>query len=67
MKEASIVIAISSPHRADAIQATEWCINTVKEQVPIWKKEIYSDSQPEWKENKECAWSSKNVPSENWF
>ncbi|XP_063919210.1 molybdopterin synthase catalytic subunit [Zophobas morio] len=59
VKEASIVIAISSPHRADAIQATEWCINTVKEKVPIWKKEIYSDSQPEWKENKESYYPPK--------
>ncbi|GJQ78363.1 putative catalytic subunit of the molybdopterin synthase complex [Trypoxylus dichotomus] len=54
VKEASIVIAISSPHRKDALNATQWCIDTVKEKVPIWKKEFYKDdSSPEWKENKE--------------
>ncbi|KAJ8962616.1 hypothetical protein NQ318_001009 [Aromia moschata] len=55
IKEASIIIAVSSPHREDAIKATEWCINNVKKSVPVWKKEVYSDSEPEWKENKECA------------
>ncbi|KAK9703203.1 MoaE protein [Popillia japonica] len=54
VKEASIVIAISSPHRNEALNATQWCIENVKEKVPIWKKEFYeNDSSPEWKENKE--------------
>lgn len=63
--EASIVIAISSPHREEAIKATEWCINSVKKSVPIWKKEFYGgvDSMPQWKENKECAWSSNFIKS----
>lgn len=60
IKEASIIIAISSPHREDAIKATEWCINNVKQSVPIWKKEVYCDHNKEWKENKECRWSSSN-------
>jgi molybdopterin synthase catalytic subunit len=60
VQEASIVIAISSPHRTDAIQATEWCIDTVKKKVPIWKKEIYDDNKAQWKENKECGWSSNH-------
>ncbi|CAH1185259.1 unnamed protein product [Phyllotreta striolata] len=54
VKEASIIIAVSSPHRADAIKATEFCIDEVKKSVPIWKKEFYiDDSEPAWKENKE--------------
>lgn len=61
VKEASIIIAISSPHRIDGIKATEWCIDTVKKTVPIWKKEIYEDAKPEWKENKECTWSSNYI------
>ncbi|KAF5305731.1 hypothetical protein FQR65_LT07627 [Abscondita terminalis] len=60
VKEASIIIAISSPHRADAMSAVEWCINTVKQSVPIWKKEIFSDNSGEWKENKESL--SKSHP-----
>ncbi|XP_057655828.1 molybdopterin synthase catalytic subunit [Diorhabda carinulata] len=53
IKEASIIIGTSSPHRIDAIKATEFCINSVKESVPIWKKEYYKDDVPQWKENKE--------------
>ncbi|KAL3287139.1 hypothetical protein HHI36_001618 [Cryptolaemus montrouzieri] len=65
VKEASIIIAITSPHRAEAIQATEWCIDNFKKLVPIWKKEVYENGLPEWKENKECMWSSlhNNVDS----
>ncbi|KAF6020057.1 MOCS2 [Bugula neritina] len=51
--EASVFIAVSSPHRAAAIAAAEFCINQVKATVPIWKKEIYEDATSEWKENKE--------------
>lgn len=60
VKEASIVIAISSPHRGDAMSAVQWCIDNVKKSVPIWKKEIYTDETESWKENKECMWSDCN-------
>ncbi|CAH1107639.1 unnamed protein product [Psylliodes chrysocephalus] len=54
IKEASIIIATSSPHRSDAIKATEFCIDNIKKSVPIWKKEYYANqTDPEWKENKE--------------
>jgi molybdopterin synthase catalytic subunit len=39
--EASIVIAVSCPHRADAFSACRYLIDTLKETVPIWKKEVY--------------------------
>nr|CAB3263894.1 molybdopterin synthase catalytic subunit [Phallusia mammillata] len=55
VKEASIVIAISSPHRVDALAATQFCIDTLKATVPIWK-EVYNDGTTEWMENKECTW-----------
>src|SRR5262245_64137099 len=35
--EASIAIAVSSPHRHDAFAAGQWLIDTIKEVVPIWK------------------------------
>ena len=41
--EASILIAASAPHRGDAFHAAQYIIDTVKEKVPIWKKEFYSD------------------------
>eukprot|EP00939_MAST-03C_sp_MAST-3C-sp1_P002021 g2021.t1 len=51
--EASIVIAASSVHRKEAISAVEFLINRIKEAVPIWKKEIYTDGT-KWKANKEA-------------
>jgi len=41
--EASIFIVVSSPHRAEAYEASRFIIDTVKKTVPIWKKEVFSD------------------------
>ncbi|XP_050664220.1 molybdopterin synthase catalytic subunit isoform X2 [Leptidea sinapis] len=59
--EASIVIAVSSPHRRESLDAVAFCIDTFKGNVPVWKKEVYEGSEPVWKENVECAWSSKRT------
>lgn len=56
--EASIIIAISSPHRKESLEAVQYAIDMVKAVVPVWKKEIYEDDMSEWKENKECYWKS---------
>jgi molybdopterin synthase catalytic subunit len=45
--EASVVIAVSAPHRHDALAACKDAIDTLKEQVPLWKKEIYEGGE-EW-------------------
>jgi molybdopterin synthase catalytic subunit len=41
--EASVVIAASAPHRAQAYAASRFAIDDLKETVPIWKKEVWSD------------------------
>ena len=46
--EASVAIAVSSPHRGDAFTAGQWLIDTLKEIVPIWKKENWADGTNEW-------------------
>mmetsp|Transcript_8791 Transcript_8791/g.23045 ORF Transcript_8791/g.23045 Transcript_8791/m.23045 type:complete len:159 (-) Transcript_8791:627-1103(-) len=56
VKEASVVIAVSSPHRADAIAACAFAIDELKARVPIWKREIYEDGS-EWKQNAESCCS----------
>ena len=58
--EASVIIAITSAHRKESLDAVQYAIDTLKATVPIWKKEIYGndDSVPKWKENKECVWSN---------
>ena len=45
--ELSVVIAVSAPHRADALAACKEAIDTLKERVPLWKKEVY-DGGEEW-------------------
>ena len=46
--EASVAIAVSSPHRQDAFEAGQWLIDTLKEVVPIWKQENWADGTTEW-------------------
>lgn len=41
--EASVCVAVSSPHRAVTFEACHWCINTLKADVPVWKKETCPD------------------------
>jgi len=53
ISECSILIVISSNHRIDSLAAVEYSINKLKEYVPIWKKEIYTNNDSKWKENKE--------------
>jgi molybdopterin synthase catalytic subunit len=46
--EISVAIAVSCPHRHQAFDACRWLIDTLKEFVPIWKKETWADGQEEW-------------------
>ena len=45
--ETSVVIAVSAPHRGDALAACAEAIDTLKGTVPLWKKEIYAGGE-EW-------------------
>ncbi len=47
-EQASIVIAVSCPHRGPAFEAAEWLIESIKLHVPIWKQEHYVNSTSEW-------------------
>lgn len=58
--EASVVVAISAPHRRDSEEAIQFCVTQLKASIPIWKKEVYENSESSWKENSECSWSQKN-------
>jgi molybdopterin synthase catalytic subunit len=48
LREASVAIAVSSPHRQDAFEAGRWLIDRLKEVVPIWKQENWADGTCEW-------------------
>jgi molybdopterin synthase catalytic subunit len=53
--EASVAVAVASPHRAQAFLACRYAIDTLKAKVPIWKKEFYADG---------AVWLEGQQPSE---
>lgn len=46
--EASVAVGVNSPHRQAAFEACQWLIDTLKQTVPIWKKEEWADGSEEW-------------------
>jgi molybdopterin synthase catalytic subunit len=46
--EASVAIAVASPHRAEAYEASRYVIEQLKQRVPVWKREGYVDGDTEW-------------------
>ena len=48
--DASVAIAVSSPHRADAYEASRYVIEEIKKRLPIWKKEHYAEGDDVWVE-----------------
>lgn len=53
--EASVVIAVSSPHRHAGYEASRYAIERLKKSVPIWKKEVYEDGS-EWVGQPDGTW-----------
>ena len=45
INEIAVVICLSTPHRKEGFEACQFCIDTLKETVPIWKKEIFEDGE----------------------
>ena len=45
--DAAVIVVVSTPHRAEAFDAAEWAIDTIKSAVPIWKKESWA-SGSDW-------------------
>ncbi|MFD2924265.1 molybdenum cofactor biosynthesis protein MoaE [Halobacillus naozhouensis] len=43
IEDVAVVIAVSTPHRADSYEASRYAIERIKEMVPIWKKEHWED------------------------
>ena len=59
--EASVVIAVSSPHRREAIEACHYAIDRLKQTVPIWKKEFWEGGEV-WIENAEGSKITQAAP-----
>jgi MoaE-MoaD fusion protein len=48
--EPSVVIAVASPHRAAAYEASRTALERLKAEIPIWKREHYADGGAAWRE-----------------
>ncbi|MYH49387.1 MAG: molybdenum cofactor biosynthesis protein MoaE [Gammaproteobacteria bacterium] len=46
--EVSVVVAVSSPHRAEAYGASRYVMEEIKRRLPVWKKEFYVEGAAEW-------------------
>lgn len=45
ISDIAVIIAVTTPHRKAAFEACEYCIDILKQTVPIWKKEIFEDGE----------------------
>jgi molybdopterin synthase catalytic subunit len=48
--EVSVAIAVSSPHRAEAYEASRYVIEEIKKRLPVWKEEHYAEGDARWLE-----------------
>jgi molybdopterin synthase catalytic subunit len=53
--EASVAVAVGTPHRGASFDACEFAIDTLKARTPIWKKERYRDGGGAWVANAEAG------------
>lgn len=49
LSETSVIVVVSAPHRAEAFEAARFAIDTLKETVPIWKREHWAEGS-DWAE-----------------
>jgi molybdopterin synthase catalytic subunit len=60
--ETSLLIAISSGHRAESFEGGHWLVNEIKKRVPVWKKEVWEDGE-EWIEGPEALGMQQAPPA----
>lgn len=48
--DVSVMIAVSCRNRAEAFEACRWLIDAVKQDVPIWKKDVFENGHTRWTE-----------------
>lgn len=60
--EPSVAIAVASPHRAAAYEASRTALERLKAEVPIWKRERYADGSEVWREEEPLGVTAGSVP-----
>jgi molybdopterin synthase catalytic subunit len=63
LSEASVAVVASSPHRPEAFAAAQFCIDTLKETVPIWKREHWEGGS-DWGQRAHDIRSVDHAPSD---
>ena len=63
ISDCAIIVITCSIHRAEAYQANRYIIDRVKEEVPIWKNEHFTDGTNEWGNNNDCKCAEKHEHS----
>ena len=53
--ELAVWIGVATPHRDEAFSACRMIIDEIKIRLPIWKKEYYTDKEPEWVNCQRCS------------
>ncbi len=43
--ETSLLVVVAHPHRAEAFAAAQYCVDRIKEILPVWKKEVWTDGE----------------------
>ncbi|MCD6025470.1 MAG: molybdopterin-converting factor chain 2 [Fibrobacteria bacterium] len=57
----AVWVGVASAHRGEAFKACAWIIDTVKQRVPIWKREHYADGTDQWVNCAACAPGHEHV------
>lgn len=57
----SVVIAVSTPHRAESFDACRTLIERLKQQAPVWKQEHYADGDSAWLKGHDLTVNDKKI------
>lgn len=60
ISEASVLVGVSTAHRRDAYEASRYLIDTLKVQIPIWKREHWADGGQQWISGDQSPETSSN-------
>ena len=60
INDTAVWVVVTSHHRKEAYEASQYIIDTVKAEVPIWKKEHYVAEDPKWVACHRCAEHAHN-------
>lgn len=61
ISDCAVIVLTASMHRAQAYEANRYIIDMVKRDVPVWKKEYFTDGTFEWGNNNDCKCAEHTV------